>query len=142
MYNRYLQCALYLSYTYVYVCILANHVAIYFSSILVTRICFGKSSVHINENHRSLMFTLNLTDPLSTDITVTVITTDGTATGELLLLQCIIIIFKHIFMATYCTVFMYVLKFCTLYSKYNWINYAGALCLLRLLRVFSSVFLV
>ena len=65
------------------------------------------------------MFTLNLTDPLSTDITVTVITTDGTATGELLLLQCIIIIFKHIFMATYCTVFMYVLKFCTLYSKYN-----------------------
>ena len=79
-----------ISHTRMYTTYVASYMYI-FSSILATRICFGKSSVHINENHQSLMFTLNLTDPLSTDIKVTVITTDGTATGEL------IIIILHVF---------------------------------------------
>ena len=45
-------------------------------------ICFNKSSVSTNENRGSLMFTLNLTNPSSSDMTVTVMATDGTATSK------------------------------------------------------------
>ena len=44
-------------------------------------ICFNESSVHANENQGSLIFTLIISKPSSTGMTI-VITTNGTATGE------------------------------------------------------------
>ena len=44
--------------------------------------CINESSVCINEDQRSLMFTINLTNPSSTDMTIAVVITDRTTTGE------------------------------------------------------------
>ena len=45
-------------------------------------ICFNESSVHVNESQGSVIVLLTLTNPLSTDTTITVNTTDGTATSK------------------------------------------------------------
>lgn len=45
-------------------------------------LCFNESSVFVNEDHGLVMLMPTLTYPSSTDIMVTVITTDGTTTGE------------------------------------------------------------
>ena len=57
---------------------------ILFALISATVICINESSVSINEDQGSLMFTINLTNPSSTDMTITVVTTDRTAAGETL----------------------------------------------------------
>ena len=44
-------------------------------------ICFNESSVHVNESQGTVIVFLTLTNPLSTDTIITVITTDGTATS-------------------------------------------------------------
>ena len=44
-------------------------------------ICFNESLVHANEDQGSLIFTLIIYKPSSTDMTIE-ITTNGTATGE------------------------------------------------------------
>ena len=70
-------------YTYLYTVYIPIYCIHIFHSLLATRICFGKSSEYINEYQRSVMFTLNLTNPLLTDIVIAVATTDGSATGKL-----------------------------------------------------------
>ena len=45
-------------------------------------ICFGESSMQVTEHQGLLIILLNLTNPSSTDISITVITINGTATGE------------------------------------------------------------
>ena len=41
--------------------------------------------MYIGENQGSVMLPLTLTNPSSSDITVIVVTTDGTATGEVMI---------------------------------------------------------
>ena len=55
-----------------------------FPLISATMIYFNKSSVSINEDQGLLMFTINLTNPsyASTDVIITIVTTNGTANGE------------------------------------------------------------
>ena len=47
-------------------------------------ICFNASSIHVNESQGSLILILLITEPPSADAIVTIITTDGTATGEVM----------------------------------------------------------
>ena len=49
--------------------------------LFAATICFNESSVHVNEDQGSLIFTLIVSQPSSTGMTI-VITTNGTATGE------------------------------------------------------------
>ena len=51
--------------------------------VIVPTLCFGEASQAIAEDEGSIMFTLTLSMPLLMDINITVITTDGTATGML-----------------------------------------------------------
>ena len=48
-------------------------------------ICFNEQSLLINENQESVTFTLNISNPSLTDEVITVIITNGTATGELII---------------------------------------------------------
>ncbi|XP_065894203.1 uncharacterized protein [Dysidea avara] len=49
--------------------------------VIVPTLCFGEASQAIAEDEGSIIFTLTLSMPLLMDINITVITTDGTATG-------------------------------------------------------------
>ena len=55
---------------------------IFFYLLLASRVCFNRSSLHIFEHQQSLMDTIVLTNPLPADTIITLITRDGTATGE------------------------------------------------------------
>ena len=51
------------------------------TSILESLLCFSESSAFIAEDQGSAILMLHLTNPSSTDITVTINTTDQTANG-------------------------------------------------------------
>ena len=53
--------------------------------LLVTSVKFSQSTYSVNENSGVVQPVLVLSIPSSTDITVEVISTDGSATGELIL---------------------------------------------------------
>ena len=51
--------------------------------LIETMICLSESSLYIVEEQASVVtLSLNLTNPLSVDIMVIIVTTDGTAAGE------------------------------------------------------------
>ena len=53
--------------------------------LLVTSVKFSQSTYSVNENSGVVQPVLVLSNPSSTDITVEVTSTDGSATGELIL---------------------------------------------------------
>ena len=54
-----------------------------FSVIIETVICFSESTVSVNEDQGSPILLLHHTNLSSADIIVIVVTTDGTAIGEI-----------------------------------------------------------
>ena len=55
---------------------------IFFLFLLVIMVSFKHSTYSVNENAGPAQPVLVLSDPLSTDITISVYNTDGSATGE------------------------------------------------------------
>ena len=55
---------------------------IFFLFLLAITVSFEQSTYSVNENAGPAQPVLVLSDPLSTDITVSVYNTDGSATGE------------------------------------------------------------
>ena len=49
-------------------------------------VCFNTSSISMREGQEILLIILNFTLPSSDDITLTIITTDGTATGKFMVI--------------------------------------------------------
>ena len=55
-------------------------------SILVTVMCFSDTSITINEDQGLVKSSILLTNPSSADTVVTVIVTDGTAIGKIIVM--------------------------------------------------------
>ena len=67
-------------YLRTYICTYIHRIT--FCLLFIATICFNETSISIIESQESLVFTIMITNPLSTDMTVTVATTNGTAIGE------------------------------------------------------------
>ena len=50
--------------------------------VLVVFICFVNQTLFVPEDDIVVVVTINITNPLSTDVTLTVDSTDSTATGQ------------------------------------------------------------
>ena len=50
--------------------------------VLVVFICFVNQTLFVPEDDIVVVVTINITNPLSTDVTLTVDSTDATATGQ------------------------------------------------------------
>ena len=68
------------------------HVHMYVCTILETVMCFNDTSISINEDQGLVVFSIRFTNPSSSNITIPVITTDGTATGEI---KIIVIMYEY-----------------------------------------------
>ena len=68
-----------------------------FLKIAETDIYFSDPSIQVNEDQGLVTFLLNLTNPSSSDITITVNTVDGIATGEvkIIVYTCTCISYLH-----------------------------------------------
>ena len=64
--------------------------------LFIATICFNETSISIIESQESLVFTIMITNPLSTDMTVTVATTNGTAIGVVNITVIMYIAIMHI----------------------------------------------
>ena len=64
-------------YMHAYYCFL------YHCIYLAIRISFTELSAHVSESEGSVILSLNISNTMSTDVTVMIITTDETANGEL-----------------------------------------------------------
>ena len=82
-------------YVLTYICMYV-YKSITYCSLLIATICFNESSISVDESQESLIFTMMISDPLSTDLMVTVFTTSGTATGELNITVCMYVHITHI----------------------------------------------